>query len=103
MKHASLLMVLLTVALPLACSRRDIDNGPARSADEVASARTTIERLGGKVVGTAESGPPLRVNFQGSKLSDADLALLAGMTNVLNEICLNQQQISDAGLTHLTA
>ena len=87
------------VALP-GYSQRDkkpdqITGAPIKVADppptpvEEAARRKTIEKLGGKIIGRASSGPPLPINFQASGISDDDLAQLAGMTDCVTEITLN--------------
>jgi hypothetical protein len=65
-------------------------------------ARARIAKLGGKVLGKTPNGL-LRVGLPvaEAKVTDDDLAGLAGLTDYLGEIGLHGQKVTDAGLAHL--
>ena len=75
---------------------------PGRSASAEDRAAAEVKRLGGKVErDTKAPGKPVVVVRLGfTRVSDAELALLKGFTQ-LRELALGGSNVSDAGLAHL--
>ncbi len=75
--------------------------GAEPNADE-ANTVAEIEKLGGKVIRDEKSpgGPVISVDLQRTKVTDADLVHLDGLTQ-LKSLDLSQTKVTDAGLLHL--
>ena len=91
--------ILLCLLLTCSVLATDAQAQTARESQAVAVA--AIRKLGGKVTFDKKNpGKPLRVTLRGSKVTDAGLVHLKGLTN-LNFLGISGARVTDSGLVHL--